>query len=213
MPKLSSRLVPPLRHCRVFTTNVDPLWQCQRTSDSGDARRGWPRRGGRSALFHVRVGPHRRRAAGSARASAVVRCSPCSAPPRSGVARRAATAPRDGVRRRGRPRRRPHPAPLVTDDGPAGLVELAELHRRTQEGPAAPDPGRFTARARRPGRLREVIEDNAAYVATIDSDLRAHRPVGTDLMCLTSWMSARLVRDGEVQTARPVAHADGNAAT
>ena len=46
---------------------------------------------------------------------------------------------------------------------------------------------------------REVIEDNDTYVATIDTDLRAHRPVGTDLMCLTSWMSARLVRDRQVQ--------------
>jgi spermidine/putrescine transport system substrate-binding protein len=45
---------------------------------------------------------------------------------------------------------------------------------------------------------REDIEDNQEYVDSIDANLRAHRSVGTDLMVLTSWMAARLVRDRQV---------------
>jgi spermidine/putrescine transport system substrate-binding protein len=46
---------------------------------------------------------------------------------------------------------------------------------------------------------KEDIEDNLEYVNSINTKLRAHQPVGTDLMVLTSWMAARLVRDREVQ--------------
>ena len=46
---------------------------------------------------------------------------------------------------------------------------------------------------------REVINDNVEFVATIADKLSSKRPVGYDVMALTSWMSARLVRDGEVQ--------------
>jgi spermidine/putrescine transport system substrate-binding protein len=68
-----------------------------------------------------------------------------------------------------------------------------------KKAPRHPTLAAFTAKTGVQVSYREVIEDNDAFVKTIDTNLRAHRPVGTDLMCLTSWMSARLVRDHEVQ--------------
>jgi spermidine/putrescine transport system substrate-binding protein len=65
--------------------------------------------------------------------------------------------------------------------------------------PKHPTLAGFTAQTGVHVDYRELIEDNDAYVKTIDAGLRAHRPVGTDLMCLTSWMSARLVSAREVQ--------------
>jgi spermidine/putrescine transport system substrate-binding protein len=46
---------------------------------------------------------------------------------------------------------------------------------------------------------REDINDNQEFVDGIQADLKARRPVGYDVMALTSWMSARLVRSGQVQ--------------
>jgi spermidine/putrescine transport system substrate-binding protein len=46
---------------------------------------------------------------------------------------------------------------------------------------------------------REDINDNQEFVDGIEQDLSAKRPVGYDVMALTSWMSARLVRAGQVQ--------------
>jgi spermidine/putrescine transport system substrate-binding protein len=68
-----------------------------------------------------------------------------------------------------------------------------------KKAPKHPTLAAFTAKTGVQVDYREVIEDNAAYVATINTALREHRPVGTDLMCLTSWMSARLVGAREVQ--------------
>jgi spermidine/putrescine transport system substrate-binding protein len=68
-----------------------------------------------------------------------------------------------------------------------------------KKAPQHPTLAAFTAQTGVKVDYREVIEDNDAYVATINTGLREHRPVGTDLMVLTSWMSARLVRDHEVQ--------------
>jgi spermidine/putrescine transport system substrate-binding protein len=68
-----------------------------------------------------------------------------------------------------------------------------------KKAPRHPTLAAFTSQTGVRVDYREDIEDNDSYVNSINTDLRAHRPVGTDLMCLTSWMSARLVRDGEVQ--------------
>jgi spermidine/putrescine transport system substrate-binding protein len=68
-----------------------------------------------------------------------------------------------------------------------------------KKAPRHPTLAAFTAKTGIAVTYREVIEDNNSFVKTIDTDLRAHRAVGTDLMCLTSWMGARLVRDGEVR--------------
>ena len=46
---------------------------------------------------------------------------------------------------------------------------------------------------------REDINDNQEFVDGIEADLAAKRPVGYDVMALTSWMSARLVRARQVQ--------------
>ena len=46
---------------------------------------------------------------------------------------------------------------------------------------------------------REDINDNQEFVDSIQGDLAKRRPVGYDVMTLTSWMSARLVRAGQVQ--------------
>jgi spermidine/putrescine transport system substrate-binding protein len=46
---------------------------------------------------------------------------------------------------------------------------------------------------------REDINDNQEFVDGIEGDLAKRRPVGYDVMALTSWMSARLVRAGLVQ--------------
>jgi spermidine/putrescine transport system substrate-binding protein len=65
--------------------------------------------------------------------------------------------------------------------------------------PKHPTLAAFTAQTGVQVDYREVIEDNAQFVATINTALREHRPVGTDLMCLTSWMGSRLVGAREVQ--------------
>jgi len=46
---------------------------------------------------------------------------------------------------------------------------------------------------------REDINDNQEFVDGIEGDLAERRPVGYDVMALTSWMSARLVQAGQVQ--------------
>ncbi len=46
---------------------------------------------------------------------------------------------------------------------------------------------------------REVINDNQEYVDGISTALEAGRPVGCDVMTLTSWMAARLVTEELVQ--------------
>ncbi len=48
-------------------------------------------------------------------------------------------------------------------------------------------------------RYREVINDNEEYVASIRSPLDAGDAVGCDVMTLTGWMAARLVRDDLMQ--------------
>jgi spermidine/putrescine transport system substrate-binding protein len=68
-----------------------------------------------------------------------------------------------------------------------------------KKAPKHPTLAAFTAQTGVQVDYREVIEDNASYVATINTALREHRPVDTDLMVLTSWMSARLVGAREVQ--------------
>jgi spermidine/putrescine transport system substrate-binding protein len=68
-----------------------------------------------------------------------------------------------------------------------------------KKAPRHPTLAGFTAKTGVQVDYREVIEDNDQFVNSIKTNLRAHHPVGTDLMCLTSWMSARLVRDHEVQ--------------
>jgi spermidine/putrescine transport system substrate-binding protein len=65
--------------------------------------------------------------------------------------------------------------------------------------PRHPTLARFSDRTGIEVDYREVIEDNATYVDSLGAALAERRPVGTDLMVLTSWMSARLVRDRVVQ--------------
>ena len=51
-----------------------------------------------------------------------------------------------------------------------------------KKAPQHPTLAAFTAQTGVKVDYREVIEDNESYVATINTDLHEHRPVGTDLM-------------------------------
>ena len=55
---------------------------------------------------------------------------------------------------------------------------------------------------------QEVVNDNEEFVTSIASALEAGRPVGYDILTLTSWKAAELVRAGWVQPFGPVDNAD-----
>ncbi len=55
---------------------------------------------------------------------------------------------------------------------------------------------------------QEVVNDNEEFVSSIASALEAGRPVGYDILTLTSWKAAELVRAGWVQPFGPVDNAD-----
>ena len=55
---------------------------------------------------------------------------------------------------------------------------------------------------------QEVVNDNEEFVSSIASALEAGRPVGYDILTLTSWKAAELVRAGWVQPFGPVGNLD-----
>ena len=55
---------------------------------------------------------------------------------------------------------------------------------------------------------QEVVNDNEEFVSSIASALEAGRPVGYDIITLTSWKAAELVRSGWVQPFGPVENLD-----
>jgi spermidine/putrescine transport system substrate-binding protein len=55
---------------------------------------------------------------------------------------------------------------------------------------------------------QEVINDNEEFVSSIASALEAGRPVGYDVITLTSWKAAELVRSGWVQPFGPIKNLD-----
>jgi spermidine/putrescine transport system substrate-binding protein len=55
---------------------------------------------------------------------------------------------------------------------------------------------------------QEVVNDNEEFVSSIASALEAGRPVGYDILTLTSWKAAELVRSGWVQPFGPVENLD-----
>ena len=46
---------------------------------------------------------------------------------------------------------------------------------------------------------REVIDDNQAFVDTVNPALSQHRPIGFDVIVLTGWMAAQLAQNGDLQ--------------
>lgn len=52
---------------------------------------------------------------------------------------------------------------------------------------------------------REVIDDNQAFVDSVNPALGNHRPIGYDLIVLTGWMAARLAGSGDLQPLDPAA--------
>ncbi len=61
----------------------------------------------------------------------------------------------------------------------------------------------FTRRTGITVTYREEIEDNEAFLATIWASLASCRPAGRDLVVLTDWAAARLIRAGLVQKLDP----------
>jgi spermidine/putrescine transport system substrate-binding protein len=132
-------------------------------------------------------------------------------PPPRGLSRRAlltllgaaalggCTSTSDGTAGRRTATRSPSAAPSGSADKSLVWSNWPNYIDVRKTAPRHPTLAGFAAKTGVQVVYREVIEDNASFVKTINTNLRAHRPVGTDLMCLTSWMSARLVRDGEVQ--------------
>jgi spermidine/putrescine transport system substrate-binding protein len=55
---------------------------------------------------------------------------------------------------------------------------------------------------------QEVVNDNEEFVSSIAAALEAGRPVGYDILTLTSWKAAELVRSGWVQPFGPIANVD-----
>ncbi|MGL5809513.1 MAG: ABC transporter substrate-binding protein [Nocardioides sp.] len=55
---------------------------------------------------------------------------------------------------------------------------------------------------------QEVVNDNTEYVETIKSELEAGKPVGADIITLTSWMAARLVQAKQLQPIGALRNAD-----
>lgn len=77
----------------------------------------------------------------------------------------------------------------------------------TDDGTSRPTLAGFTEETGVPVEYTEVIEDNQAYVDSIRPALEARRPVGADVLTLTTWMSARLARAGLLQPYGPVERA------
>ena len=102
----------------------------------------------------------------------------------------------------GRPTGSPAPAstpPTATDDGVLVWSNWPDYLDVQHKAPRHPTLAAFSQESGIQVDYREVINDNAEYVSTIAEGLRSFQPVGTDLMVLTSWMAARLVRDREVR--------------
>jgi len=87
------------------------------------------------------------------------------------------------------------PRPTVTDDDVLVWSNWPDYLDVQHKAPRHPTLAAFSQQSGIQVDYREVINDNAEYVNTIADGLRAFQPVGTDLMVLTSWMAARLVRD------------------
>ena len=71
-------------------------------------------------------------------------------------------------------------------------------------GTRRPTLDRFVRRSGVEVEYQEVINDNEEFVDSISSALEAGRPVGYDVLTLTSWKAAELVRAGWVQEFGPV---------
>lgn len=85
------------------------------------------------------------------------------------------------------------------DTGPLVWANWPDYIDVRRKAPRHPTLASFSRESGIRVSYREVINDNASYVASIAGDLRAHRSVQADVMVLTSWMAARLVRDHQVQ--------------
>jgi spermidine/putrescine transport system substrate-binding protein len=55
---------------------------------------------------------------------------------------------------------------------------------------------------------QEVVNDNEEFVSSISAALEAGRPVGYDILTLTSWKAAELVRSGWMQPFGPIENVD-----
>jgi spermidine/putrescine transport system substrate-binding protein len=71
-------------------------------------------------------------------------------------------------------------------------------------GSRRPTLDRFVRRSGIEVDYQEVINDNEDFVDSIAAALKAERPVGYDVLTLTSWKAAELVRAGWVQEFGPV---------
>ncbi|KAF0834407.1 ABC transporter substrate-binding protein [Ornithinibacter aureus] len=101
----------------------------------------------------------------------------------------------------------PTPTPLPSAQRRLVWATWPEYIDVDDSGSQRPSLDRFTAETGIPVTYEEVIEDNEEYVATIADDLAAKRPVGADILTLTTWMTARLARSGQLQPFGPVPNA------
>ena len=123
-----------------------------------------------------------------------------------GHAPAAATAPR-GLRQRGgrrapaRPRRRSGGQPVATASPElnwANWTYYMDVDPNDQTKP--PDPRGLHRQVRHGVHYQEVVDGNDEFVAKIADAAAAGKDTGWDLITLTDWMAAKLIRLGWVET-------------
>ncbi len=128
--------------------------------------------------------------------------------------RRRRRLPRGLRARRARPARRPGrrpPSAAPSEAAPADreadrerrpqLRQLAPLHRLRRRRPqSSPTLEQFTAKYGTKVNYVEAINDNESFFGTIQPPLQAGQDTGWDIIVLTDWMAARVVRLGWVET-------------
>ena len=81
--------------------------------------------------------------------------------------------------------------------GPLG--QLAGVHRLRREDQEVPHPRDLPAADRDQGDYSEDINDNDSFYGKIQGQLKNGDDIGKDVIVLTDWMAARLIRLGWVQ--------------
>jgi spermidine/putrescine transport system substrate-binding protein len=102
----------------------------------------------------------------------------------------------------------PSPTAGTRRDGPLVWANWPEYVDAAGGGRRRPTLDAFVRESGIEVDYQEVINDNEEFVQSIQAALAAGRPVGYDVLTLTNWKAAELVRAGWVQPFGPVRHLD-----
>ena len=83
------------------------------------------------------------------------------------------------------------------------MGQLDGVPRHERQGDEVPDPRCLHGAVGHHVDYFEEIDDNDSYYAKVGPQLRAGQDIDRDIITLTDWMAARLIRDQVVQPLEP----------